>query len=498
MTTAIEARSLSSVTALAANPPRYPRNPTHTIQQPLVLYIARVPGSRDVFLSTLKPREKVVTAQDIESSLYYFHVDAPYDEDLRQALSSTEVQQEKVKLDDNNEGLSETAREVQRKPLPSSPRLDLGDHPEPPPKILPNIQGVSQELRDISNARRKPVGGDNKRSIPLPESTSSMPARKLLGPRPLHSRQTSVDAAALGVNTRKENVTLRRWSEQPPASTKTLGLPSTPELMHQATSFNTPAKDSSTSGETRRCSRSEERLVRNRDLSITLIRRDPTSGSQWNVGKISGSFNGTRDEESPASYDASPGAEKCGFLIEITTPGYVKFIGVDNVLPLSTSNITNVPKTSKLTACFQRYLLTKSSKAISENQSDNNSLRPSLDLHRSSTPSVNSLGIQGHSCRTSLESSPAHMKAYTFLSPWNGDCEFTTGIAGRSLKCRHTIPSPATSPGKGSTPAVTVSELRFNLPGSNIFSPVSPKRPPLSAAFRSSKESSSLIDHGIN
>lgn len=46
MAPAVEARSLSSITTLAANPPLYPRNPTQEIQQPLVLYIARVPGSK--------------------------------------------------------------------------------------------------------------------------------------------------------------------------------------------------------------------------------------------------------------------------------------------------------------------------------------------------------------------------------------------------------------------------------------------------------------------
>ena len=44
--TVVEARSLSSLTALAANPPSYPRNPTHVKHEPLVLYIARVPGSK--------------------------------------------------------------------------------------------------------------------------------------------------------------------------------------------------------------------------------------------------------------------------------------------------------------------------------------------------------------------------------------------------------------------------------------------------------------------
>ena len=46
MATAVEANSLSSITQLAANPPRYPRNPSQETRPSLVLYIARVPGSR--------------------------------------------------------------------------------------------------------------------------------------------------------------------------------------------------------------------------------------------------------------------------------------------------------------------------------------------------------------------------------------------------------------------------------------------------------------------
>jgi len=43
---AVEAKSLSSLTALASNPPAYPRNPTQVKHEPLTLYIARVPGSK--------------------------------------------------------------------------------------------------------------------------------------------------------------------------------------------------------------------------------------------------------------------------------------------------------------------------------------------------------------------------------------------------------------------------------------------------------------------
>lgn len=46
MSVPIEARSLSALTNLFANPPQYPRNPTHAVHDPLVLYIVRVPGSK--------------------------------------------------------------------------------------------------------------------------------------------------------------------------------------------------------------------------------------------------------------------------------------------------------------------------------------------------------------------------------------------------------------------------------------------------------------------
>lgn len=42
----IEARSLASLNLLAANPPQYPSAPVSQRQDPVVLYISRVPGSR--------------------------------------------------------------------------------------------------------------------------------------------------------------------------------------------------------------------------------------------------------------------------------------------------------------------------------------------------------------------------------------------------------------------------------------------------------------------
>lgn len=42
----MEARSLTALNNLAGNPPQYPINPAQEKQDPLTLYISRVPGTR--------------------------------------------------------------------------------------------------------------------------------------------------------------------------------------------------------------------------------------------------------------------------------------------------------------------------------------------------------------------------------------------------------------------------------------------------------------------
>lgn len=69
----IQAGSLSTVTKLADNPPLYV-NPTAPVMPSLVLYIVRVPGSKDLFLTTLHPLSSIVTAEDINACIYYIHI----------------------------------------------------------------------------------------------------------------------------------------------------------------------------------------------------------------------------------------------------------------------------------------------------------------------------------------------------------------------------------------------------------------------------------------
>lgn len=45
----MEARSLTILNELAANPPQYPEKPADEAKDPLTLYISRVPGTRGRF-----------------------------------------------------------------------------------------------------------------------------------------------------------------------------------------------------------------------------------------------------------------------------------------------------------------------------------------------------------------------------------------------------------------------------------------------------------------
>ncbi|EER44150.1 predicted protein [Histoplasma capsulatum H143] len=115
----VEAQSYGPLITLAANPPRYPRNPCKAPLKPLVLYIVRVPGSRDVFLSPLKPpTECSISPALIEAALYYIHVSTPEDEAVLSAI-------EKEKC------LKEAPLEANRPPFPVAPSVRLQRKPVP-------------------------------------------------------------------------------------------------------------------------------------------------------------------------------------------------------------------------------------------------------------------------------------------------------------------------------------------------------------------------------
>lgn len=178
---------------------------------------------------------------------------------------------------------------------------------------------------------------------------------------------------------------------------------------------------------------------------ITLIRRDPATGTQWNVATIS-----------------TPRMNRNAIDIEISTPGYNRFIGSNE--PLSLANLaTNLPTASSRPGSFSNMPL----------PATHPSAQPSAPrkFHRElcvSKPFDEST-VHGTNYADSSTMSPGLKSGYyVFSSPWNGTCTFASSVNGRSLKCKHMITGPGgNTPALGDAdapPAVTVAELRFNTP----------------------------------
>ncbi|KAF4547459.1 Hypothetical protein D9617_42g090460 [Elsinoe fawcettii] len=384
----IEAQSLASISDLAFNPPAHCDEPLNHDTSSLTLYIVRVPGSRDVFLTPLKPRDRVVNAQDVQSSLYFLHVNTEEDVLFEAAppdLTSTPAIQE--------EPFYPIARKpvggyVARKPLPTPPASP----------------GLSQGEADPWSSKSLLHAG--------------VPLRKPLVPRRSPDRE------------------LRR---------RPISSVSSEEV------------------------RSIASLDSSRCQTLTLIRRDPASGQQWNVADIN---------DPPVEEISSESLkENHGFLrrtknagspmyIEIHNSGYTQFVQPDLPPRLATDRTTLSPTSSPTPEerAFKRRLWMDGSRFANHNYT---SRRP---LSIASFDTSGSAGVDP-SVRSSKQSSPAIMdrrsKGYAFKDTWGNKCEFSTAATGRSLRCRQVRNAAVMSEDMG---YVEVSELRFNLPSHHFSS----------------------------
>lgn len=420
---AIEARSFAHLTNLASNPPNYPQNPTETAHSQITLYIVRVPGSRDVFLTPLKPRDKVVNAQDVQSSLYFLHIDDPEDSRVSAPLEEP-----------NSPPLERhSPSPIARKPLPTPP-VTPEDEQSPG---LPDLHPTSP-FKHLQIPTRKPV----------------VPPRN---PRRSIENRTP-----------------------PPA-------PKSPTIK--------------VSGDNGTC--------------LTLIRRDPASGAQWNVAKIRDPPVEDVSSETYAGPDhAAFKAKNSGapMYIDVSNPGYSKFLQYNQSTRRSQDGMSapndSDPADFASDRVFKRRLWMEGSRYADHSYTNRRAINSSSD--NPILPTSFGAGSNHSSSRVAVDH---RSKGYTFLSPWGGKCEFSTGIAGRSLKvdlpsssscisitdyckCKHRHDALASH----NETITEVSELRFNLPThasrfghasvdldndhrSSYFAPSSNHRPSRSESF---------------
>ena len=411
---AIEAGSLSSITPIASNPPPHPHGGREFLEQSLTLYIARVPGSRDVFLTPLKPREKIVTAQDVQSSLYYVHFNTDADTEALQHQAPSSVNSDATEL-----VTSANENTQRRKPVPP-PRSPLRKSPSPSRQLprLPDLQTSYHQQNAPSRVKgqvaRKPVLSDITNAAPshlpvldLPE----VPRRRLPSP----PAEDEGYGSSLTVN----DAYPKRHS------------PAKSNGEHHNDYFGTLPQAG----------------------SLTIIRRDPATCAQWNVATV-------RDppaEEVSSAALLSPTlngkARKGGapLWLDITNPGYQQYVSgnrSDSRISTSTSSSENDTTPE---GTFRRRLYLPGSRFS--------------DRRWIQKPSQNPIP-QGASSRGDADTSPypdlappvmdRRSAGYSFFSPWDGGCDFSTSTSGKALKCRHLLPN-----NQGS---VEVSELRFNLP----------------------------------
>ncbi|KAI0449011.1 hypothetical protein F5B21DRAFT_520875 [Xylaria acuta] len=484
----VEARSLAALNQLAANPPKYPTKPNEIKQDPLTLYISRVPGTRDIILSTLKPQIKNVTAEDVASSLYYVHFQTPEDELL------TPLNQPWHPSSPKSSGESPRTR-IHRKPLPNVPGQPAPGAtpvaPATPPGKENHGHGAPTRKHPMESV---PYGLSEHQPAALTGSGHRMP----LSP----ADRVGQNVPPLPKVPRPHFHELPHVEEQPPPP-----LPSRPGN----TPFPGPIEPSYLIPEpaagAHALSSTKRRLFT--PFSLTLIRRDPSSGQQWNVGKVA-SF---QLENLDLIDDEKRHQASASIQIHLETSGYAKFRGMPagseaglrgslDLRPGSSSSTTrhfpHAPISIPTSGAFERQVKMAYSPSFTAGLRRHFRSRSSVDEGRPTSPvkrpghvrdnsqaSIGSFGGDFDGGDAPIITQPApglKPRGYVFYSPWNGRCEFVTGKAGRALKCRHILPSygggvynplvEGPDPEHGeekADDARPISELRFNLPSNELL-----------------------------
>ncbi len=431
----------------------------------------------DVFLTTTKPLQKIVTAQDVQSSLYYIHLDSQDDDRLREHMGSSHpdanqnlTAEEEVPIDSRAgstfKGLPPAAPRGVKSPLESS---------------LPAFDSPQASLPDPSRPTtivRKPVGQGSPPRFQAAPSRPKPSGAEIMGPRAMYPRLHSVESPGLRPAHGKENLMPRRWSEQPPiALSPSPFKTAAPRPSAAAGPYSDTARSQipnlpGVGAEPYLNERRQSFMPTTEDLSLTLIRR--YDGSQWNVGKV---INACRPGNHAEKYALS---QPDDIAIQISTPGYAKY-----------QSSSHFNESLPYPEVFERRLLQprrrSEDKTLVENSpgvTDHNK-RMSIDFRKLSKPHRDKTTGQSDRGKRSPEGRSTGIKGYAFYSPWNGTCEFSSGVTGQTLKCKHTPPEPGSQ-------AVTVSELRFNLPTSNGLGRASPNVPRSPEGPRSSKRGSYL------
>ena len=367
----------------------------------------------DVFLTTLKPPTKAsISIEAVQSSLYFLHVERPEDVALRKSLEAAKA----------TENHSNKVSPIQRKPLPATPfaNYPASLRPPTPPKSYPNFQPPLPGSETATQAQRYAARGANLRLNTGDPSKPSAGLRRPVGARALPTApnieipsSTANDESSASPSPIDPTQRQFRLARKPVQAMLPTHVPERRRI--DAEQHSPTSRDKYAAPNAPRTNIDGSRVSRQQPgpLRITLIRRDPASGSQWNVGTIN---------------PQSAAGPLHSIDIDLTSPGYTTFAKVD----------------ADAREGFHRkvaYLQTTEDEPLPVTRGRSNS----------SESFSNSPFSNGRKSR----------QAFGFISPWQGMCTFSNGLDGKSLRCRQSLPGA-----NPSMPGVTadVAELRFNLP----------------------------------
>jgi len=343
-----------------------------------------------------------------------------------------------LKLEENDDK-EDIPQPLTRKPLPESTRSSMELHRKPvaAPEPLP-------DSKSNNKITRKPLAPDQLRTHRPASESKEDPQRRPLGPRPFMSEAFT------------ERKPLHNIDNHPPSSES--------ETPYSMNSNNGNLKDLKET--------SPIASISQQAFSVTIIRRDPSSAAQWNVGTFVGEEEADRGLTPPQSKKPP----YYNILVNITTLGYSQFRDFPSSIEAARLNSSPNPPGNLQTGFGRRIRMEGS------NFWDRSKQHKRAHSDNSDAPNTTTRGRSGstNSPGTTLLNRPFHednasqTKGYSFESLWGGRCKFSTSGSGRSLRCSHTLPSPVsasntTDEGSPSQAAVPISELRFNLPSSTIF-----------------------------
>lgn len=378
----------------------------------------------------MKPPTKAsIGLEAIQSSLYYLHVSTAEDEEIKR---SVDVQRRSD--EENRPNIT-----IARKPLPPSP---LTPHPLPP---LPheNDDSARYDGYDNTNFGRRSVGGT---SLRVDTNTHNEVHRKPVG-EPSFWQQSNLYRpsgdyeipSSAQENQHYQQNGLREGHHY----NNGMSSIESPSSHKPPLNFNTWNHE--TASDSVQGSNSLEALRRTKMHCppVTIIRRDPTSGSQWNIGTIK------QLEPTFSGSNLHPVA------VELQTPGYGRFNRhPETPRPGSAgSDVASIRRAMESATMSPLSATSEHGFASFERIVDYRRMKMS-DIKKS---------VYQHAENVSDMKSPKgnlERNVLAFTSPWQGTCTFVNGIDGRSFKIKHTI-SSTSSTGEGVT--ANVAELRFNL-----------------------------------